>query len=195
MKKALKDVSAVVVPGGFGKRGISGKIEAIKYAREHKLPFLGICLGMQCCVIETARNLAKLKADSIEFDPSTDNPVITMMEEQKQVKNLGGTMRLGNYEATIKKGTLAYKLYKTTTIFERHRHRYEYNTAYVPMLEKHGLIVSAWHKGILPEIVERPGHPYFIAGQFHPEFASRPQKPHPLFDGLIKAAKKFKKVR
>lgn len=195
MKKALKDVSAVVVPGGFGKRGISGKIEAIKYAREHKLPFLGICLGMQCCVIETARNLAKLKADSIEFDPSTDNPVITMMEEQKQVKNLGGTMRLGNYEATIKKGTLAYKLYKTTTIFERHRHRYEYNTAYVPMLEKHGLIVSAWHKGILPEIVERPDHPYFIAGQFHPEFASRPQKPHPLFDGLIKAAKKFKKVK
>ncbi|MDR1124046.1 MAG: CTP synthase [Elusimicrobiota bacterium] len=190
---ALKGLDAVIVPGGFGKRGIAGKIETIKYAREKGLPFLGICLGMQCAVIEAARNQAGLKnADSCEFAPDTKDPVINMMEEQKKVKNLGGTMRLGNYEAKLKTGSIAQKLYKKSAIQERHRHRYEFNTDYVPALEKLGLEVTGWHKNLLPEIVERKDHPYFIAAQFHPEFASRPMKPHPLFDGLVKAAFKNK---
>lgn len=188
---ALKGLDGVIVPGGFGKRGIPGKIETIKYARENDLPFLGICLGMQCTVIESARNLAGLKgADSTEINPDTKYPVVAMMEAQKQIKKLGGTMRLGNYSAKIKKGTLAHKLYKKDAIEERHRHRYEYNPEFVPQLEECGLKVSAWHKDILPEIVEYPKHPFFIAVQFHPEFASRPLKPHPLFDGLVKAALK-----
>ena len=192
--ESLKGLDGIIVPGGFGKRGIPGKIETIKYAREHKIPFLGICLGMQCTVIEAARNLAGLKgADSTEINPDTPHPVVAMMEEQKKIKKLGGTMRLGNYSAKIKKGSLAYKLYKKENIEERHRHRYEYNTEYVERLEACGLKVTAWHKGILPEIVEYPEHPYFIAVQFHPEFASRPLKPHPLFDGLVKAALKRKK--
>ncbi len=191
---ALKGMDAIIVPGGFGKRGIPGKIEAIKYARENKVPFLGICLGMQCTVIEAARNLAGLKdADSTEINPDTKNPVVAMMEEQKKIKKLGGTMRLGNYGAKIRKGTLAHKLYKKDAIEERHRHRYEYNPQFVPLLEKCGLKVSAWHKELLPEIVEYSKHPFFIAVQFHPEFASRPLKPHPLFDGIVKAALKNKK--
>ena len=146
---------------------------------------------MQCTVIEAARNLAGLKgADSTEINPDTKYPVVAMMEAQKQIKKLGGTMRLGNYSAKIKKGTLAHKLYKKDVIEERHRHRYEYNPEFVPQLEECGLKVSAWHKDILPEIVEYPKHPFFIAVQFHPEFASRPLKPHPLFDGLVKAALK-----
>ncbi|MDR0645416.1 MAG: CTP synthase [Elusimicrobiota bacterium] len=189
--QSLKGLNGMIVPGGFGKRGIEGKIKAVKYARENKIPFLGICLGMQCAVIEAARNLAKLlEADSCEFAPKPKYPVISMMEEQKQVKNLGGTMRLGNYEAKLKKGSLAEKLYKKSVIHERHRHRYEFNTDYVPVLKKRGIEVSGWHKNLLPEIVERKDHPYFIGVQFHPEFASRPMKPHPLFDGLIKAALK-----
>jgi len=190
--QSLKGLDGIIVPGGFGKRGIEGKILSIKYARENKIPFLGICLGMQCAVIEIARDMAGFKdADSCEFNAKTSHPVITMMEEQKKVKNLGGTMRLGNYDAKILKGTLAYKLYQKEAITERHRHRYEYNTDYVKELEKYGLIVSAWHKGILPEIVELKDHPFFIGGQFHPEFASRPLRPHPFFDGLVKAAIKF----
>ena len=191
---SLKGLDGIIVPGGFGKRGIPGKIETIKYAREHKIPFLGICLGMQCTIIEAARNLAGLKdADSTEINPDTKHPVVAMMENQKKIKQLGGTMRLGNYSAKIKKGTLAYKLYKKEHIEERHRHRYEYNPVFVEQLENCGLKVSAWHKNLLPEIVEYPNHPYFIAVQFHPEFASRPLKPHPLFDGLVKAALKNKK--
>lgn len=194
--QSLKGLDGVIVPGGFGKRGIEGKIQTVQYARENNVPFLGICLGMQCCVIEIARDLAGLKdADSCEFNTKTEHPVITMMEEQKKVKNLGGTMRLGNYDAKLLKGSLAHKLYGKETITERHRHRYEFNTDYVPVLEKCGLKVTGWHKGILPEIVELKNHPYFIAGQFHPEFASRPQKPHPLFDGLVKAAIKFNKSK
>ena len=191
---SLKGLDAIIVPGGFGKRGIPGKIEAIKYARENKIPFLGICLGMQCTVIEAARNLAGLKdADSTEINPDTKNPVVAMMKDQKKIKKLGGTMRLGNYSAKIRKGSLAHRLYKKDTIEERHRHRYEYNPQFVPLLENCGLKVSAWHKELLPEIVEYPKNPFFIAVQFHPEFASRPLKPHPLFDGLVKAALKNKK--
>ncbi len=192
---ALKGLDAVVIPGGFGQRGIQGKIDSITYARETKLPLLGICLGMQCCVIESARNICGLKdADSVEFNKMTSAPVIAMMEHQKEVKNIGGTMRLGNYTATLKKGSLAAKLYKSEQIEERHRHRYEFNTDFVPVLEKTGLIVSGWHKGVLPEVVELKGHPFFIAVQYHPEFASRPMRPHPLFDGLIKAAIKYNKT-
>ncbi len=194
--KELKDVNAVVIPGGFGKRGIEGKIETVKYARENKLPALGICLGMQCAVIEAARNLEGLKdACSAEVNPDAKNTVITMMSEQKAVNKLGGTMRLGNYTSKVVKGTLAYKLYKKETIVERHRHRYEYNVDYVPMLEKRGLIVSGWYKNTLPEIVEYKNHPFFIAVQFHPEFLGRPLRPHPLFDGLVKAALKCGKIK
>ena len=191
---ALKGVQGIIVPGGFGKRGVEGKIKTVKYARENKIPFLGICLGMQCTVIEAARNLAGLKgADSTELEPNTKYPVISMMEEQKKVKLLGGTMRLGNYPCALEKDSLAYNLYKKNMIEERHRRRYEYITEFVPQLEKVGLHVTGWHKGTLPEIVEYKNHPFFIAVQFHPEFKSSPMNPHPLFDGLVKAALKAKK--
>jgi CTP synthase len=189
--KKLKGCAAILVPGGFGNRGIEGKIKAITYARENKIPFLGICLGMQCGVIEASRNLAKLKgANSTEFDEATRYPVIKILEEQKNVKYRGATMRLGNYKSKIKKNTLAYKLYKSTEIEERHRHRYEMNPEFVGILAKVGLFVSAYHKGVLPEIVEMKDHPFFIGVQFHPEFASRPMKAHPLFNGLLIAALK-----
>ncbi|MDR3195328.1 MAG: CTP synthase [Endomicrobium sp.] len=187
--KRLKNYDAVLVPGGFGNRGVEGKIKAITYARENKVPFLGICLGMQCSVIEAARNLSNLKkANSTEFDESTKHPVIKILDEQKGVKYRGGTMRLGNYKSQIKKNTLAHKLYKSSEIEERHRHRYEMNPEFIGSLEKAGLRVAAYHKGILPEIVEIKSHPFFIGVQFHPEFGSRPMKPHPLFEGFINAA-------
>ncbi|MDR1684512.1 MAG: CTP synthase [Elusimicrobiota bacterium] len=187
---ALKGLDAIVVPGGFGQRGVEGKIACIKYARENKIPFLGICLGMQCAVIEAARNLAKLEnADSSEFNAGCKNPVVTLIGGQK------GVMRLGDWESKLERGSLAHKLYKKTSVRERHRHRYEFNSAYAPALEARGLYVSGWHKNSLPEIVERRDHPFFIAVQFHPEFASRPMKPHPLFDGLIKAALNNKKAK
>ena len=190
----LKGVQGIIVPGGFGKRGVEGKIKTIKYARENKIPFLGICLGMQCTVIEAARNLAGFKdANSTELDPKTKHPVIAMMEEQKTVKLLGGTMRLGNYPCNLEKGSLAQRLYKKNLILERHRHRYEYNTEFVDKLEAVGLHITGWHKNTLPEIVEYKNHPFFIAVQFHPEFKSSPMNPHPLFDGLVKAALKAKK--
>ncbi|MDR3244719.1 MAG: CTP synthase [Elusimicrobiota bacterium] len=190
----LKDFEAILVPGGFGIRGIEGKIKAINYARLNKIPFLGICLGMQCGVIEAARNLAGLKnANSTEFNSNTKYPVIDMLPEQKNIKYRGATMRLGNYRSDIKKGTLAYSLYKTEHIEERHRHRYEMNPQFVPQLEKAGIVISAYHKNILPEIIEIKNHPFFIGVQFHPEFASRPMKPHPLFKGFISAAIKNKK--
>ncbi|MDR1941288.1 MAG: CTP synthase, partial [Endomicrobium sp.] len=185
----LKGHDAVLVPGGFGNRGVEGKIKSITYARENKIPFLGICLGMQCSVIEASRNLAGLKgANSTEFDPKTKHPVIKILDEQKNVTYRGATMRLGNYKSEIKKGTLAHALYGTALIEERHRHRYEMNPQYVKILEEKGFVVSAYHKNILPEMIEIPTHPFFVAGQFHPEFASRPMKPHPLFKGFLKAA-------
>ncbi len=193
VEEKLKTVDGILIPGGFGTRGIEGKIATIKYAREHKVPFLGICVGMQCAVIEAARNLCGLHdANSTEFDPTTKDPVVDLTPQQKNVVYKGGTMRLGNYTADLKEGSLARRLYGKDQIVERHRHRYEFNPAYVKQLADAGLKVSGWHEGVLPEIVEREDHPYFIAGQFHPEFGSRPMRPHPLFDGLIKASLKQK---
>ncbi|MDD3053433.1 MAG: CTP synthase [Endomicrobiaceae bacterium] len=189
--KTIKNMHGILVPGGFGIRGIEGKISAIKYARENKVPFFGICLGMQCCVIEAARNLLGLKdANSTEISKKTSNPVIEMLEEQKDVKYLGGTMRLGNYEAKLIKGSFAQKLYKSDTIVERHRHRYEMNPKYIDMFKKVGFDVSGYHKGVLPEIVEIKNHPFFVGVQFHPEFGARPMKTHPVFQGFIQACKK-----
>lgn len=190
-KEILEKYQGIIVPGGFGNRGIEGKIETIKYARENKVPFLGICLGMQMAVVEFARNVLGLKdANSLEFDENTTNPVIHIMEEQKNINKKGGTMRLGAYDCVIKENTLAYKVYGKTMISERHRHRYEYNNDYKQRLEAAGLIASGTSPdGSLVEIVELPSHPYFIAGQFHPELKSRPNNPAPLFVGLVKAAK------
>ncbi len=187
--KKLKDIDGVVVPGGFGNRGIEGKIETIKYVRENKIPFLGICLGMQMAVVEFARNVLGLKdADSAELDENTKNPIIHIMEEQKDIDKKGGTMRLGAYPCVIKEGTLASKIYEKKEISERHRHRYEYNNEYRERLEEAGLKISGTSPdGLLVEMVEIQDHPYFIAGQFHPELKSRPNKPAPLFVGLVKA--------
>ena len=187
----LSKYDGIVVPGGFGNRGIEGKIETIKYARENKVPFLGICLGMQMAVVEFARNVLHLEdANSAEFDTKTKNPVIHIMEEQKKINKKGGTMRLGAYPCVLTKGSLANKVYEKTEISERHRHRYEFNNKYREKLEKAGLKVSGTSPdGNLVEIVELEKHPYFIAGQFHPELKSRPNNPAPLFVGLIKACK------
>lgn len=191
LKEIFKNTKGIIVPGGFGSRGIEGKIKAINYARCNKIPFLGICLGMQLAVIEFARNVLNLDATSTEFDTTTSNPVIDLMADQKSISNMGGTLRLGNYECSIVKDTLASKLYKSDKILERHRHRYEFNNAYREELEKNGLIVSGINEvNNLVEIVELKDHPYFIACQFHPEFKSRPTRPHPLFDGFIKASVK-----
>ena len=187
--RRLEGIEAVVVPGGFGNRGIEGKIETIKYVRENKIPFLGICLGMQMAVVEFARNVLGLKdANSAELDETTKNPVIHIMEDQKEIDKKGGTMRLGAYPCVIKEGTLASKIYGTRKISERHRHRYEYNNEYRERLEEAGLKISGTSPdGLLVEMVEIENHPYFMAGQFHPELKSRPNKPAPLFVGLVKA--------
>ena len=191
LKEIFKNTKGIIVPGGFGSRGIEGKIKAINYARCNKIPFLGICLGMQLAVIEFARNVLNLDATSTEFDTTTGNPVIDLMADQKSISNMGGTLRLGNYECSIVKDTLASKLYKSDKILERHRHRYEFNNAYREELSKNGLIISGINEiNNLVEIVELKDHPYFIACQFHPEFKSRPTRPHPLFDGFIKASVK-----
>jgi CTP synthase len=186
----LKGVDAIVVPGGFGSRGVDGKIAAIKYARERQIPFLGLCLGMQCCVIEWARNVAKLKnAHSAEFDENSVNPVINLLPEQQDVVDLGGTMRLGVYPCHIVPNTLAFKLYREDVTYERHRHRYEFNNAYRKLFLESGYLIGGTSpNGKLVEIVELPEHPFFIACQFHPEFLSRPNGPHPLFKGLLEAA-------
>lgn len=191
VEEKLKGVQGIIVPGGFGTRGIEGKIATIKFARENKIPFLGICLGMQMTVVEYARNVLNLKdSNSAEFDEKTKNPVIHIMEEQKQIRKKGGTMRLGSYPCKLKDGTLASKVYGEKNINERHRHRFEYNNAYKEQLEKAGLICSGTSPdGSLVEIVELKDHPYFIAAQFHPELKSRPNKPAPLFVGLVEAAK------
>lgn len=186
----LADVKGVLVPGGFGYRGIEGKIKAIRFARENKIPLLGLCLGMQCAVIEFARDACALKgANSTEFKAKTKYPVISLLEEQRKVKDLGGTMRLGAYPCKIKKGSLAFKAYNKALVNERHRHRYEFNNKYKRLFEKKGMIFSGvYAKKQLIEMVEVKNHPYFIAVQFHPEFKSRPDKPHPLFREFIKAA-------
>ena len=191
-KEKLKDLDGIIVPGGFGNRGIEGKIQTIKYARENKIPFLGICLGMQMAVVEFARDVLKLEdVNSEEFEPECKNPVIHIMTDQKVITKKGGTMRLGSYPCQIKEGTLAYKIYKEKNINERHRHRFEYNNDYREEMEKSGLTISGTSPdGNLVEIVEIKDHPFFIAGQFHPEFKSRPDKPAPLFVELVKVAKK-----
>jgi CTP synthase len=193
--KFLKDVSGILVPGGFGYRGIEGKIKAIEFARVNKIPFLGLCLGMQCAVIEFSRNICGLKnANSTEFSPKTRYPVISLLAEQKKIKHLGGTMRLGAYPCRIKKNTLAFRVYAKTLIQERHRHRYEFNNKYRKMLEKKGMVFSGiYPKKNLVEMVELKKHPYFVAVQFHPEFKSKPDKAHPLFGGFIKAALNLQK--
>ncbi|HBT49587.1 MAG TPA: CTP synthase, partial [Caldanaerobacter subterraneus] len=185
----LKGADGILVPGGFGDRGIEGKIRAIQYARENKIPYLGLCLGMQCAVIEFARNVAGLKgANSTEFDPNAPHPVIDLMPEQKDIDEKGGTMRLGVYPCKVIEGTKAYEAYKDELVYERHRHRYEFNNQYRELLTSKGLIIS----GLSPderlvEIIELKDHPYFVATQFHPEFKSRPLKPHPLFRDFVKA--------
>lgn len=197
VKKKLEKFDAIIVPGGFGSRGIEGMIQTIKYARENKIPFLGICLGMQMSVVEFSRDVLNLKdANSEEFDDKTKNQVIHIMEDQKAIYKKGGTMRLGAYPCNIKAGTLAEKVYGTKEISERHRHRFEYNNEYKARLEKAGLTCSGVSPdGQLVEIVEldKEKHPYFIGCQFHPELKSRPNRPAPLFVGLVKTAKMLKK--
>ncbi len=190
----LKNMDGIVVPGGFGNRGIEGKIETIRYARENNIPFLGICLGMQMAVIEFARNVLNLSdANSEEFNDKTNNPVIHIMEEQKNISEKGGTMRLGVYPCIIKDNTLAKKVYEKEKIFERHRHRYEFNNKYREKLENLGLKVCGTSPdGLLVEMVELENHPYFIAVQFHPELKSRPNNPAPLFVELVRVSKKLK---
>ena len=190
-KKILGELDGIIVPGGFGNRGIEGKINTVEYARTNNVPFLGICLGMQMAVVEFARNVLGLSdANSEEFDENSKNQVIHIMDEQKNVDKKGGTMRLGKYPCILKKDSLAYKVYGKKEISERHRHRFEYNNDYREKLENAGLICSGTSPdGKLVEIVEIPSLDYFIAGQFHPEFKSRPDKPSPLFVGLVKAAK------
>ncbi|WP_459202514.1 glutamine hydrolyzing CTP synthase [Methanococcus sp. CF] len=191
LDKLVEDekLDGILVPGGFGDRGIDGKINAVRYARENNVPFLGICLGMQCAVIEFARNVCGLKANSTEFDEETENPVIDYIPEQREITEKGGTMRLGAYPAILTENSLASKLYGSINVSERHRHRYEVNPEYHEILTKNGLIISGMSPdGKLAEFIELENHKYFIATQAHPEFKSRPNKPHPLFYGLVKAS-------
>ena len=190
----LKDVSGIIVPGGFGIRGIVGKIAAIEYARKQNIPFLGLCLGMQCAVIEWALNVAKLEgANSAEFDPHTPHAVINLLPEQQDVVDLGGTMRLGLYPCRLTENTLAHSLYQKEVIYERHRHRYEFNNAYRSLFLEMGYAIGGTSPdGRLVEMIELPDHPFFIATQFHPEFRSRLSKSHPLFLGFVKAAQEKK---
>lgn len=199
VKEMLKDYDGIIVPGGFGNRGIDGMITAIKYVRENKIPFLGICLGMQMAVCEYARDILKLNdVNSEEFNKECKNPVIHIMEDQKIVRKKGGTMRLGSYPCKLVKGSYASKIYGEKEIQERHRHRYEFNNNYRDVLENAGLhVVGTSPDDKLVEMVEidEKEHPFFVAGQFHPEFKSRPDRPQPLFKELIKKAKEYKKVK
>ncbi len=196
VESKLRNLDAVIVPGGFGSRGIEGKIESIRYVRENKIPFLGICLGMQCAVIEFARNVCDLKgANSEEFDNKTPHPVIHLLPDQRSIDELGGTMRLGAYPCLLAKNTLSYKAYGQEEIVERHRHRYEFNNEYRQVLTEKGLVIAGiYPRADLVEIVELPEevHPWFVGVQFHPEFKSKPFRPHPLFVELIRKAKEIK---
>lgn len=189
-EKLFKDLGGILVPGGFGERGIEGKVKAAQYARENKIPYLGLCLGMQIATIEFARNVLGLSgAHSTEFDPQTTHPVIHLQETQRHVKRKGGSMRLGAQECQLLMGSLAQRLYGAFTVSERHRHRYEFNNSYREQFEKAGFSISGTTPdNQLVEIIEIPAHPFFVASQFHPEFLSKPNKPHPLFRGFIAAA-------
>lgn len=186
----LSDCDGAIVPGGFGERGVEGKIQAIRYLRENNRPFLGICLGMQVAVVEFARHVLGIAdASSSELDADTENPVIHIMPEQEEVTEKGGTMRLGLYPCTLKEGSISRGLYGEELVYERHRHRYEFNNQYRDLCEQNGMVIA----GVSPdkrlvEIVELKGHPWFVGVQFHPEFKSRPNRPHPLFEGLVRAA-------
>ena len=196
-EELLGDVDGILVPGGFGDRGIEGKIEAIHYARTHKVPFLGLCLGMQLSIVEFARNVVGYRdAHSMELNPQTTHPVIHIMPDQIGIEDIGGTLRLGAYPCVLDKESKAYKLYGTEEISERHRHRYEVNNDYRDVLEKNGMMLS----GLSPdkrivEMIEIPEHPWFIATQAHPELKSRPNRPHPLFKGFVEASLKHKEER
>ena len=190
----LKGLHGILVAPGFGSRGIEGKIEAIRYARENKIPFLGICLGMQCAAIEFSRNVLKLKgAHSTEMEPNTPYPVIDLMDEQKNIDNLGGTMRLGSYNCKLDTDSLSYKAYKKELIHERHRHRYEFNNQYRKLFEENGIRLAGINpEKDLVEIIELKDHPWFVGVQFHPEYSSTVKEPHPLFVGFVKAATNYK---
>lgn len=191
-EKLFGDVNGILVPGGFGSRGIEGKILAIRYAREHGIPFLGLCLGMQLAIVEYVRHVVGYSdAHSIELDPSTNHPVIALMPDQNGVEDIGGTLRLGSYPCVLDKTSVAYSLYRQETIHERHRHRYEVNNDYRASLTEHGMKLSGLSPdGRIVEMCELPDHPFFVATQGHPELKSRPNRPHPLFKGLIEAALK-----
>lgn len=193
----LRDMDGILVPGGFGSRGIEGKIRACQYARENNIPYLGICLGMQIAIIEFARNVLGLKdANSAEINPETPYPVIDILPEQKDVEDMGGTMRLGKYPCTINPESKAFALYGASMIYERHRHRYEVNNDYRNELLAGGMIFAGTSPdNHIVEMVEIPSHPWFVAGQFHPEFKSRPNKPHPLFRGFVTASLKNKESK
>ncbi|MEO8933296.1 MAG: CTP synthase [Xanthomarina sp.] len=194
-KMKLSHLDGVLVAPGFGERGIAGKIEAVKYVRENNIPFLGICLGMQMAVIEFARNVLNLKeASSSEMHPNTPDPVINLMEEQKSITDKGGTMRLGAWACDLKMGSLAHKIYKSNSISERHRHRYEFNNKYVEQFEAAGMVATGHNPETgLVEIIEIPSHPWFVGVQYHPEYKSTVKSPHPLFVAFVKAALKHKK--
>ncbi len=186
----LGGVQGILVPGGFGDRGTEGKIAACRYARENNVPYFGICLGMQIAVIEFSRNVCGWQdANSTEFDKTTSHPVVSLLEEQRQVTQKGGSMRLGAWVTDLVPDSKAYKLYHSATITERHRHRYEFNSTYKEQMEAHGLVISGMSPdGSLAEIIELPSHPFFMACQFHPELLSKPNHPHPIFYGFVKAA-------
>ncbi|MCX7727250.1 MAG: CTP synthase, partial [Chitinispirillaceae bacterium] len=195
IEKLIGNSTGILVPGGFGSRGVEGKILAVKYARENKIPYLGICYGMHVAVIEFARNVLNLKgADTAENNPNTPHPVIHLMEEQKKIMNLGGTMRLGAFPCRFVKDSLIRKVYGKDEVSERHRHRFEFNNSYREMFEKGGMLLSGFSpNNLLVETVEIPSHPWFIGVQFHPEFKSRPIDPHPLFKGFVGASIEKKK--
>jgi CTP synthase len=197
VEEELASADGILVPGGFGDRGVEGKIRVIKYAREKKMPFFGICLGMQCAVIEYSRSMLGYKdAHSTEFNPSTKHPVIDMMTEQKKLTTKGGNMRLGVFPCKVKPGSIAAKAYKKGLILERHRHRFEFNNKYLKELVAKGLVISGENpERKLVEIVELKDHPWFVGVQFHPEFQSRPVRPHPLFRDFITAALAYKKKK
>lgn len=190
IKNKIAKLDGVLVAPGFGERGIEGKIKAVQYAREHKIPFLGICLGMQMAVIEYSRNVCNLsKANSVEMEPNTPHPVINLMEEQKSVIDMGGTMRLGAWECKLEADSIVRDVYKNDLILERHRHRYEFNEAYREQLEEAGMLITGTNPDTgLVEIIELPDHPWFVGVQYHPEYKSTVSEPHPLFVAFVRAA-------